>query len=391
MTSRPRIAAVLLTESCDPNCRIAGLPVDERLMLALHHGGIQQVVFLGGGRVPHSQRAPLTILDPADVDLAPGDTFVLLPADLVFDRGLLAKDPRDIPKAAALRVLPAARWSDVRDRPDKWLRTLGPGHVPHPQRQDFALRVTSRATARQASRALYRSLVKPIDGLVSRHLNRKISVALTRLLVKTPLRPNTLTLFISALGLLSGVAAFFPEVPLALVLAGVLFQTQSILDGCDGELARLRFQFSTRGQWLDTIGDDLTNYAFCLGLGLGQARVLDAPWLVAAALVVLLFQLWSSGIMYQRIYKMKTGDLLALPNLVSSGPPKGLPGKLLRWIHTLSKRDTFVLVTAVITAAGYPLVAFGIIGVGSIFMAPSLTLNEIRIRRALRDGTLQLP
>ena len=36
-------------------------------------------------------------------------------------------------------------------------------------------------------------------------------------------------------------------------------------------MARLTYRFSHLGQWLDSVGDDLTNYLFCIALALGQA------------------------------------------------------------------------------------------------------------------------
>ena len=47
-----------------------------------------------------------------------------------------------------------------------------------------------RPKRRAAERALFRSLRKPQDGWTSRHLNRYISLSISRWLVKTPLRPN---------------------------------------------------------------------------------------------------------------------------------------------------------------------------------------------------------
>jgi len=273
--------------------------------------------------------------------------------------------------------------------PDAWLGRLGPGGSEHVGRA-YAVRVVDKESARAAERHLLASLKKPIDGFVSRHLNRKISLFISRFLVRTGARPNAVTVAIMALGALSGVAAAFGEPWWALVLAGLLFQGQSVLDGCDGEIARLTYRFSYTGQWLDTIGDDLTNYLFCLGLAVGCARVHGWTWLYAVGGFIFVLQWYASGIQYQRILRMGTGDLLAMPNAVTGGPPKGAWGKFTRAVHQITKRDTFVFVTAVIAAAQAPLVSFACIAVGTIVLASGLTLNEIRLRAMERRG-LQLP
>jgi CDP-L-myo-inositol myo-inositolphosphotransferase len=49
----------------------------------------------------------------------------------------------------------------------------------------------------------------------------------------------------------------------------VLFQIFSILDGCDGEIARAKFMESERGRRLDDLFDVLSNILLVLGLGFG--------------------------------------------------------------------------------------------------------------------------
>jgi CDP-L-myo-inositol myo-inositolphosphotransferase len=49
----------------------------------------------------------------------------------------------------------------------------------------------------------------------------------------------------------------------------ILFQVFSILDGCDGEIARAKFMESERGRQLDDLFDVLSNILLVLGLGFG--------------------------------------------------------------------------------------------------------------------------
>ncbi len=357
--------------------KIAGLTVGERLLLALSFEGVGRVAFIGDGPRPVSSRADIEIFD-ADSDIPPDEPFWLLTSDTVFDRSMLREgnepDP-DLP----LRLLDPPAWKAVVEDPAGWLALTDPGRAKEGSR--FAIRITDRAMARAAQRALLLSLIKPVDGFVSRHINRKISLAITKHLVRTGLSPNHLTVFIMILGVASGVFAALAEPWWMLVIAGFLFQAQSVLDGCDGEIARITYRFSYTGQWMDTIGDDLTNWAFTLGLAIGQARMMNLPWLYVAGGYVLVAQLWAAGIMYQRLIKMGTGDLLAIPNAVTSGEARGLIGRIIKVLHVMTKKDTFVFITAIMAAAQIPLVAFGLIGFGSTAMAIGLTINEYRLRR----------
>jgi len=49
----------------------------------------------------------------------------------------------------------------------------------------------------------------------------------------------------------------------------ILFQVFSVLDGCDGEIARAKFMESERGRQLDDLFDVMSNILLVLGLGPG--------------------------------------------------------------------------------------------------------------------------
>ena len=86
---------------------------------------------------------------------------------------------------------------------------------------------------------------KSQDGLVSRFLNRPISRAISRVLLKTSITPSAWTLAIFVLPLVG--AVFLARGDYASVIAGLIFfQFYSILDGCDGEIARAKYS-SRRG------------------------------------------------------------------------------------------------------------------------------------------------
>ncbi len=113
---------------------------------------------------------------------------------------------------------------------------------------------------------------KSQDGLVSRFINRPISRAISRVLLKTPVTPTAWTLAIFLLPVAG--AAFLTRGDYFSVVVGLLFfQLYSILDGCDGEIARAKYLESPRGRQLDTWCDVIGNLLLVLGLGDGLSRV----------------------------------------------------------------------------------------------------------------------
>jgi len=139
-------------------------------------------------------------------------------------------------------------------------------------RLDRGTHVVDRASRRAAENAVFDDLMRGDLGLVARVINKKISFRLTRyLLVHLPITPNMVTLLAGFVGLWGALlisTGTYDNVVMGFLLA----QAQSILDGCDGELARVRFQQTSLGEWLDTIVDDFLNLAIVLAVGVALWR-----------------------------------------------------------------------------------------------------------------------
>ena len=106
---------------------------------------------------------------------------------------------------------------------------------------------------------------KVTDGKILKYINRPISKWITSKLVNYPLTPNqisTATFFISVLSslIISMEGYFF------LLLGALLAQSSSILDGCDGEIARLKLLQSKFGAWYDRVLDRYSDLFILTGL-----------------------------------------------------------------------------------------------------------------------------
>jgi len=113
-----------------------------------------------------------------------------------------------------------------------------------------------------AERKLDTWLVKPTDGIYAR-MNRRVSIPISRQIIPFPITPNMVSLFTLGVSFAAGV--FLALGGYWNVLTGaVLSWFSSVLDGCDGEVARLKLQESAFGCWLETICDNLY-YMFILG------------------------------------------------------------------------------------------------------------------------------
>ena len=126
----------------------------------------------------------------------------------------------------------------------------------------------------EAERKLDTWLVKPTDGFFARN-NRKVSIPISRQLIKLPLTPNMVTMLVLGVSFTSG--AFFARGGYCSTLLGAFLSVvASVLDGCDGEVARLKLQSTRFGCWLETVCDYLYYLFVFGGMAIGLTRSLGS-------------------------------------------------------------------------------------------------------------------
>ncbi len=131
--------------------------------------------------------------------------------------------------------------------------------------EHYWIDVDDEGAFRKAESGLLARLKKLSDGPVSRHLNRPISTRITKLLLRTSVTPNTVSFAAFAVGILGSVF-FFQKGYTNLAIGGILAQLSSIIDGCDGEIARLKHQVTEFGGWFDAVLDRYADAFVLFGL-----------------------------------------------------------------------------------------------------------------------------
>ena len=372
--NKVQTAIVICPEGDSAKRRLLGLTLGERVLLALSFSGVKQIAFVGPGPRPTSSRAKFETVEASTLPRQ-GKVFVTS-SDAVFDRQMVSS--AEVAAGLPLQLVDASSVDALVANPTAALAAFGTGQAD--SGRGFALRVVDGVSKSRAHRSLILSMRKPIDGFISRHLNRYMSLFVTGYLVRTGITPNMVTISIGLLGLIAAYIVGQGQPWWTLVLAGVLFQIQSVLDGCDGEIARLTYTFSDKGQWLDTVGDDVTNYSFCFGLAYGQAVVLGRNDLMAFGILTLVVQATMSIILYRRMLRMGIGDLMAIPDTVTSkASSDGFFGKFLRGAREATRRDTFILIIATVTALQLPVIAFFLFAIGTYPAFFAVLLNEKRL------------
>ena len=421
--SRPLVGVVIAlpVPGADPLDRLAGLPLALRTVLTLQKEGVARIALLVpegrndvAARVEGDRRVAIPIEVIPSRTVADGlrsarqllsAPFLIARADAVVDPAVYrALKAAGLDGAAAIiaeqkgdpvgPVMATSALVDalgdatldatlIRLAREGAARLLNIGPA-------WAERATTPEGRRRAFNALFEACRKPVDGIVARHINRHISIFISKRIVNTPLTPNMMSVITFLLGIAGAVSVarggYFP-----MLLGAFLFQWNSILDGVDGELARVRFQHSTLGQWLDTVSDDASNLLFYVGLIFGSAAFTvplpSGPFPLGKYLGMLGWAgvvafLLATAQYYTEMIQRGTGDLYAIDWDFDKEPPKGFAGKLLIFWRYVVKKDFSILFFLGLAALGILPIALFFIGGGAIGACIAATLRNIKKRRA---------
>jgi phosphatidylglycerophosphate synthase len=220
---------------------------------------------------------------------------------------------------------------------------------------------------REAERRLLQSVRKETDGFIARTLNRPVSLRLSRVFIRLGLTPNQ----ISVGNLLVGLAGAWLAAGggyAGIALGALLFQLSSIVDGSDGEVAKLTFTASERGSWIDTICDELTCFAFFIALPVGVYRTTGDTVYIALLVTTLV----SAGALFALMIRYVSGTkahgsmVQILDDFRESARQPGLFGRVNGAISALDfvvRRDFFAFAIMVLCLLGLAGTAVWLVGV----------------------------
>lgn len=138
-----------------------------------------------------------------------------------------------------------------------------------------------------AEKFLIEAIRHSAQGPVAMHINKRISLPISLFLCKLWISPNAVTAVNIIIGLFSGVFVADGHNYKVILFGAILFQIASIVDGCDGEVAKLTFRCSKFGQYIDSLSDNLSLGSFMTGLIAGYWRHTHSPVAFYAGAVML--------------------------------------------------------------------------------------------------------
>ncbi len=215
----------------------------------------------------------------------------------------------------------------------------------------FWMDVDTKEELRRANYLIVKNSVKSVgDGYISRYINRRISTKISAAVVNK-LTPNQLTVISFIVGMISAFLAFVD-----FRIAALTYQFSSILDGCDGEVARASLRQSKLGGYVDSILDRFVDFSFLAVLA----------WLYPSYLILAIFAIFGSVMVSYSTekYKAEYG--------------KSIYVEIPKMRYLIGKRDERIFIIMIFCILGFVGIMFAIIAVLTIARVVATMLIVIK-------------
>jgi phosphatidylglycerophosphate synthase len=242
--------------------------------------------------------------------------------------------------------------------------------------------VLSDKEARQAQKYLFSRAGKASDGVISRYFNRPISQRISALLAPTPLRPIHLTA-VTAMSALASFAALMTGTASGLVVGCVLFQVTSVIDGIDGEIARVKFMSTSRGAAIDTAVDMAGNILFFIGLTYGLYSLYGSPYEFLGGFIVLTTALSISLLLLLPQRGSGGGSLDGFGMAVRARITGRILPKVFEFFGNVLRRDFFAFAAAVTALSGQAFMLPWGIAIGTAVWLGAILANTRLLKNAV--------
>ena len=219
---------------------------------------------------------------------------------------------------------------------------------------------------------------KPQDGFVSRFLNRPISRRITSVLLQFPIHPSAWTISIFVLPLIACVFLARGNY-VSIVIGAAIFQVFSILDGCDGEIARAKKLESKLGERLDYFCDFIASLLYVLALGFGLRR--SSEGIACAVLITANELLLRAGKSHTAVAPstLHVSFYARHHGMIGHSGLLYLDERFVWWLFQLTKRDMAIVVFLILALLG---LAEWILHLWMIVAGASLVLSAFAVIRA---------
>jgi phosphatidylglycerophosphate synthase len=312
---------------------------------------------------------------------------VVLTAPATHDDVTRALATRPVPAPLAVEVRQGDAAAEVGARVDARevmtradLHRMASGLEPSQPR----LVVRDAASATAGRHRLVAAISKSMhsDGVWCFFFMRPISRQLVRAMLRTGLRPNQVSLFSIAVGVVASVVVALGGRWATSVLPLAILEASMILDCCDGDIARLKFSFSRAGEWLDSMGDEIVQITLVAAIGLGLwhdgAHLGFAALGAGAAAVMVTTGIAIYGTLHRRRLPIDSAQFPWFFGTAAhaDAAPSGLVG-IFGWVF---RRDVFLTMIGTLCALDLRVAALCVMALGAAILGTTMVIHQVVTR-----------
>ena len=134
---------------------------------------------------------------------------------------------------------------------------------------------------------------KENDNWYGRYFVRKISIYITKLLLKTEVTPNQISGLSILIGIIAGIFFVFGNYWYTLVGA-LLLLLSNIVDCVDGEIARYRKSASVAGKYIESLNDYIVHSFIFVCISFGLYNIFHNIFIFVLGFLIVLFSYWGA-------------------------------------------------------------------------------------------------
>lgn len=329
--------------------KICGLTLLERNIRSLKQQGF--AIFLQDSEDTKHLDAILPHAHPVDFEKQ-NRSFLKLRADVQYSLDFFIKLKNAITKHSGENLY----FKGLQEFPARWIVPGATKSQSVNLDADFLIpeKIPQNSRGKTLETHLFNHILKNTEGWIAASLNKKISFPITKWLLNTAVTPNQVTVFCLIMGIF-GALLLLSQNWAHRMLGALLLQFSSILDGCDGEVAKLKIRHSRVGAWLDTISDDLINNLMLVCLYVGVYRQSGSSLIFGYGVATSIVSLGVSFFLYRYLIRHNTPNAAHFRLAWDNAPdhPQNTPASsgrksLFDRIKPVLKRDFFIFTVTIL-------------------------------------------
>ncbi|PKL41163.1 MAG: hypothetical protein CVV44_00565 [Spirochaetae bacterium HGW-Spirochaetae-1] len=215
---------------------------------------------------------------------------------------------------------------------------------------------------RNAEQLVSQFIISNTGGFIAQKIYKRISIPISLKVAGIRIHPGYFSVLNMFIGLMSSVFMMLAADRSSessyryfmMAMAGIFFQTSSVFDGVNDEVSKFTFNFSKTGDWIETIGNNLTLLFFLISSSYLNYSYLGGT--VSLASIIVMFASLAVFLPFMVRYVRKyneTGFLTAFDkHFLQLLPDEDFLARFAKSMTSMIKKESFSLIFCLIAIAG---------------------------------------